>query len=39
MMSDRVKKHYARYLENVSLAPDMEQFMPDDRGWSCIALR
>jgi hypothetical protein len=37
MMSESAKKHYARYLENVALAADMEQHMPNDRGWSCVA--
>ena len=36
MMSDGAKKHYARYLENVSLAAEMEQHMPNDRGWGCV---
>ena len=36
MMSDSAKKHYARYLENVSLAADVEQHMPSDRGWNCV---
>ena len=36
MMNDRAKKHHARYLENVALADDMEQHMPNDRGWSCV---
>ena len=36
MMSDSAKKHYARYVENVSLATDMEQRMPNDRGWNCV---
>ncbi len=36
MMSDSAKKHYARYLENVSLAADMEQHVSNDRGWGCV---
>lgn len=37
MMSEDATKHYARYLENVLLAADMEQYMPNDRGWNCVA--
>lgn len=37
MKSDGAKKHYARYLDNVSLAADMEQHLPNDRGWNCVA--
>lgn len=37
MMSESAKKHHARYLENVSLAADMEQYMPKEHGWSCVA--
>jgi len=37
MMSDLAKKHYARYLENISLAEEIEKHLPARRAWSCVA--
>jgi hypothetical protein len=36
MMSAKAQKYYARYLENIALAADTEESMPNDRGWSCV---
>lgn len=39
MMSEKAKKHFERYSYNLALAADMEQLMPNERGWSCVARR
>ena len=36
MMSEEARKHFERYLEDFTLAAEIENLLPHARGWACV---